>query len=327
MRRRLGAHALAITLLAFLVACSPSDKGQPVYPSPDQDPAIVSLEVLPMDPVLDEDSTLQLSAVGVLADETRVDMTTSVTWSSSDESVITVDENGLATGVLSGNATVTTTMDEGLVGAVSLEVYVPFTSEDGVLLRGRRFGDSDIFVVLLHMFPSDQTSWYPFAQVLADEGYTALTLDFRGYGVSEGERVIEEIGKDAKAAVDFVRSSGAKQVFLLGASMGGTASLKLAATESLDGVVAISAPLEFMGLDVEQEIGEVEEPMLIVVSEEDRSAAIHAARLYELARENKKLKIYAGSAHGTALLFGDDGEDVQSLLLDFLDGHSLATGG
>ena len=327
MGKRLGAPVLAIALLVSLVVCSPSGEGRPVSPSPDQASAMVSLEVLPRDSAMDEGSTRQFSAMGILADETRVDLTTSVTWSSSDESVITIDENGLATSVLSGDATVKATTDGGLDSAVTLEVYVPFTTEDGVLLRGRRFGDGDIFVILFHMFPSDQTSWYPFARVLADEGYTALTLDFRGYGVSEGEKVIEDIGKDVEAAVNFAQGSGAKQVFLMGASMGGTASLKLAATESVDGVVAISAPLEFMGLDLEQEIGQVDEPKLIVASEEDRSAAIHASKLYELASGSKDLKIYSGSAHGTALLFGDDGEDVQTLLLNFLENHSRPTDG
>lgn len=284
----------------------------------------VSLEILPQDSVIDEGVTRQFSAIGILADETRVDLTASVTWSSSDESVIEVDENGLVTAISSGNANVKATMEEGLNSAVTLEVFVPFITEDGVVLRGRRFGDGDIYVILTHMFPSDQTSWYPFARVLAEEGYTALTLDFRGYGVSEGEKVIEEISKDVNAALTLAQSSGAKQVFLMGASMGGTAALKLAATESVAGVVAISAPLEFMGLNVEQDIGEVEEPKLIVASEDDRSAAIYASKLYELANGDKELKIYPGSAHGTAIFSSEDGNALQALLLDFLESHSQA---
>ena len=327
MSRRLDAPVLIAALLVSLVACSSSNEDGPVSPTSGEASTMVSLEVLPQDSAIDEGSTRQFSAIGILADETRVDLTKSVTWSSSDQSVISIDEKGLATSVSSGNANVKATTDEGLNSAVTLEVFVPLTTEDGVLLRGRRFGDGDVFVILFHMFPSDQTSWYPFAQVLADEGYTALTLDFRGYGVSEGERAIEDIGKDAEAALKFVQSSGAKQVFLVGASMGGTASLKLAATESVAGVVAISAPLEFMGLDVEQDIGEVDEPKLIVASEDDRSAAIYASKLYELASGSKELKMYSGSAHGTALLSGDAAEDIQVLLLDFLENHSQTTDG
>ena len=55
--------------------------------------------------------------------------------------------------------------------------------EEPVTLDGRVFGHGETGVILAHMRPADQTSWYPFAQVLADTGdYTVMTFNFRGYG-------------------------------------------------------------------------------------------------------------------------------------------------
>ena len=122
---------------------------------------------------------------------------------------------------------------------------VTFTTDDGVELKGRLFGQGSRGVVLAHMYPADQSSWWGFAQTLADEGYVALSFDFRGYGNSGGDKEIKLIDRDVRAALDFLEKQGATTVFLAGASMGGTASLKVAAKEGekLAGVVSLSAPL------------------------------------------------------------------------------------
>ena len=81
------------------------------------------------------------------------------------------------------------------------------------------------------MRPDDQRSWFAFANRLADEGYLVLTYDFRGYcpggegGCSQGDLQVSAIWQDVLGAMDFVRSEGATSVALVGASMGGTASL------------------------------------------------------------------------------------------------------
>ena len=47
---------------------------------------------------------------------------------------------------------------------------VTFESRDGVTLEGRLFGDGSTGVVLSHMRPADQRSWFAFANRLADDG-------------------------------------------------------------------------------------------------------------------------------------------------------------
>ena len=82
--------------------------------------------------------------------------------------------------------------------AVGASTPVTFTTADGVKLDGRLFGPSEARagVVLAHMLPADQRSWYPFAQRLGNLGFRVLTFNFRGYcpggdgGCSEGSKQI-----------------------------------------------------------------------------------------------------------------------------------------
>ncbi|HKZ76468.1 MAG TPA: alpha/beta hydrolase, partial [Actinomycetota bacterium] len=127
---------------------------------------------------------------------------------------------------------------------------VTFTSADGVKLEGRLFGDGPVGVVLSHMLPADQTSWWDFARKLSEGGYMALAFDFRGFcpggdaGCSEGDKDIGALWQDVVGAIGFLRSEGATQVMLVGASMGGTASLVAAAQDGVEVSV-----VEDQGLD------------------------------------------------------------------------------
>ena len=196
---------------------------------------------------------------------------------------------------------------------------VTFTSTDDVSLHGRLFGGGEgkPGVVLSHMFPADQQSWQPFAETLAELGYMVLTFDFRGYGRSEGKKEIDKIHWDVEGAVQLLRERGVRGVFLMGASMGGTASLKVAARENFLGVVTLSAPTEFRGLEVLSEMDQVETAVLLIVAEDD--AARHdAAQLFDAAPGTRLIEIYLGDDHGTDLLTGEVGDLVKERLLEFV---------
>ncbi|MFZ3386123.1 MAG: alpha/beta fold hydrolase, partial [Candidatus Hydromicrobium sp.] len=115
------------------------------------------------------------------------------------------------------------------------EGEVTFTTEDDIKINGNIFGSGNRWVILSHMYPTDQTSWFDFARYLADNGYIVLTYDFRGYGKSGGSQDISNIDKDLEAALDFVIRHDAEKIFLIGASMGGTASLVVASRQTVDG--------------------------------------------------------------------------------------------
>jgi pimeloyl-ACP methyl ester carboxylesterase len=208
---------------------------------------------------------------------------------------------------------------------------VRFTTADGLTLGGHLFGSGPSAVILTHMYPADQTSWYPTAERLADAGYRVLTFDFRGYGESQGDRQIDRIDGDVAAALAYLRSAGAAEVVLVGASMGGTAALAAAAEAQslssmrLAGVVTLSAPVEFKGLSAVEAVPRLVVPVLLIAAEEDAGAE-GARRLADLAGGPVELRILPGDEHGTRLLEGDQAETVYGLVLEFLKAN-LGAGG
>jgi pimeloyl-ACP methyl ester carboxylesterase len=198
---------------------------------------------------------------------------------------------------------------------------VRFRTEDGIELAGELRGSGPTGVVLSHMFPTDRTSWADLASLLADRGYRSLAFDFRGHGGSSGERDVPQIWRDVLAAVETLRDRGARRIVLIGASMGGTASLIAASRAEVQGVITLSAAGTFMGLSAPPEVLQaVDEPKLFIAAQADGSAAATAQAFYDTASGAKRLEILTGADHGTDLLAGQQGEAVRRLILEFLSG-------
>jgi pimeloyl-ACP methyl ester carboxylesterase len=217
--------------------------------------------------------------------------------------------------------------DGGASADVSGSRAVSFESSDGVELDGRLFGEGSTGIVLAHMRPADQRSWYAFARRLADQGYLVLTFDFRGYcpggdgGCSSGELEISELWRDVVAAADLVRTEGATNVALVGASMGGTASLVAAAAGGTDPevVVTLSAPMSIEGLVVDPALlQQVSANKLFIAGVGDAAAADDADELYAISPPPKRIDIVPADDHGTDLLTGPRGEEVRRTIETYL---------
>jgi len=84
-------------------------------------PILSSIVVGPNPANVNLGSTLQLSAIGHYSDNSSSDLTSSVVWSSSDKTKVTVNSVGLSSGVADGKVTITAT--SGLVsGAIAVTV-------------------------------------------------------------------------------------------------------------------------------------------------------------------------------------------------------------
>jgi uncharacterized protein YjdB len=83
--------------------------------------ALSSITVTPANPSLPAGVAQQFTATGTYADGTSYDITTQVTWSSSDTLVATVNSSGLATAVAKGTATITATLGT-IAGSTTLTV-------------------------------------------------------------------------------------------------------------------------------------------------------------------------------------------------------------
>ncbi len=191
------------------------------------------------------------------------------------------------------------------------------------VLNGWLYGnENDVLVILSHMRPNDQTAWESFAMELAENGYAALTFDFRGYGISPGNQDFAKLDEDLAAVISYLRAvpEGAnRRIFLVGASMGGTTSLVVAADENVAGVVAVSAPAEFQGQDAAEAIEKVLAPMYLIAAEEDTAAMVSLEELLESAGRPVASDTFAGGEHGTALLEGSQADDVGAKIIRFLD--------
>lgn len=181
-------------------------------------------------------------------------------------------------------------------------------------------------VMLAHMDPADQTWWRSFAVELADtQGLTPMAFNFRGYGLSQGPKEIARIDLDLEAALATVRPY-AEEVFLVGASMGGTAAVLVAARREVAGIAALSAPGTFMGLDAAPAVRQVTEPALFIAAEGD-GAAPEAARWYaDNVGGRVGLLLVPGTEHGIQLLEGPSRERVKEALLSFLRDPSAVAG-
>jgi len=201
--------------------------------------------------------------------------------------------------------------------------HVSFTTSDGVLLRGHLYGRGSTGVILAHMYPADQSDWTDFARVLAAHGYQALTFDFRGFTESEGSSGTEFADRDLLAAYQFLRPRVTK-IFIAGASLGSEAAILLASREQVAGIICISTPTSFGGLDVEPVIHLVRAPILFVTSADDPLVAGQPEILYKLATAPKSFEVYSGSSHGTAILYGPHAMELQSLMLRFIASNDYA---
>jgi pimeloyl-ACP methyl ester carboxylesterase len=206
---------------------------------------------------------------------------------------------------------------------------VTFPSADGVELAGRVFGPDDATagVVLAHMLPADQSSWFDFADRVGDLGYRVLTFDFRGYcpggdaGCSQGTKQVSAIWQDVQAAVDYLEGQGVRRIGLVGASMGGTASLVVGsrADEAIRAVVTLSAPASIEGLVAGPDIlAATTAAKLFIAGNGDGVAAQSAQTFYDQSAPPKRVEILTTADHGTDLLDGNQGEVARDLIMGWL---------
>jgi dienelactone hydrolase len=215
-------------------------------------------------------------------------------------------------------------------GSVAGSREITFPSSDGVTLSGRVFGPQDgtAGIVLAHMFPSDQSAWFDFATRLGERGYRVLTFNFRGYcpggdaGCSQGEKAISAIWQDVEGAVAALRDEGATRIGLVGASMGGTASLVAASREGqdIDAVVTLSAPTGIEGLEAGPEVlAQVTAAKLFLAGHEDTTAAQAVDTFYAETLQPKRPVILTTGDHGTDILTGNQAGIASTEIIRWLE--------
>lgn len=205
---------------------------------------------------------------------------------------------------------------------------VSFRTEDGVNLMASLYLPSrpGPAVILLHMQTRSREDWQSLAGRLADAGFAALALDFRGHGASDppppgaDSQDLSRLAQDVKAARAYLasRSDVAQgRVGIAGASIGANVAILYAAGEpTVRSIALLSAGLDYRGLRTESAMTKLgKRPALLVASEEDSYAANSARKLAKQEGGTRELRLLTGAGHGTVMLSRQ--ADLAAALVDW----------
>jgi dienelactone hydrolase len=226
---------------------------------------------------------------------------------------------------------------------LSAEVHkkdVDIKAPDGVNLKGTYFsaGRPGPAMLLLHQCNMDRHAWDGLAQDLAGNGFNVLTIDYRGFGESGGEKFTDPAQRrasmqekwpgDVDAAYAFLTSQkGVDQTRIAagGASCGVTQSSDLAtrhpeiralmllsgmASDAAKAYIAANASLPVFG----------------AASEGDTGAAKGIQKAVAASKDPKStVKIYPGTEHGVPMFAKNP--DLEPMIVAWLKAQLASAGG
>lgn len=199
---------------------------------------------------------------------------------------------------------------------------VTFNTVDDATVSGELYGSGNT-AVIFSVMGNCKPGWREFAQLTAAQGFIALTYQWHGCGESgsANEAELQKFVDDTRAAINFVRERGAEKIILVGASLGGVASAKLAVESHANGLVVIASPpsISPWGFEIQPSDLDTAIPKLFITAENDNTVSAEETRaLYDIAAEPKEWQTYPGTAHGTDLFEGENGTELQQRILEFL---------
>jgi dienelactone hydrolase len=179
-------------------------------------------------------------------------------------------------------------------------------TSDHVRLYAIEAGHGPATVVLAHEGNSDLCGELPYAKTLLDAGLRVLAFDFRGSGESSASsKHPTALGRDLTAAVSRASNGGARDVFLIGASMGGASAVNNGGGLPLAGVVSLSGTVLWPGFGVnEPGPRALRVPFLYLGSRTDWRAPVKQAKtiFHHVRSTDKRMLLYPGSLHGWDLV-------------------------
>jgi dienelactone hydrolase len=170
--------------------------------------------------------------------------------------------------------------------------------------------------LLCHGANWDGSGWGDVPGRFVARGVPALALNFRGYAGSTGRTNRSSAPVDVRNAAAWLRSNGAREVALVGASMGGHAVLIASAAVSPESVVAISAPVRAISeADAKRILGR----KLFVCAERDSlGAAAAVTQAFTEAEEPKTLRLFPGREHSRAMFKAKYADEMLDLVTAFV---------
>lgn len=206
-----------------------------------------------------------------------------------------------------------------------VQTSVSIRAADGGVVSADVYGSGDRGVVLAHGGRFDRASWKEQAGELVAAGFRVVAIDFRAAVEARAGRetpcLYDEtcLAKDVRAAVRYLRESGAKTVSIIGASLGGGAAAQ-AAVDAPTGEIDRIVLLGHMPIAMPEKI---KGRKLFIVARHDTGSG-DVPRLpkiraqYVRATDPKELVILEGSAHAQFIFGTDEGRRLTREILRFL---------
>ena len=187
-------------------------------------------------------------------------------------------------------------------------------------------------VILCHGASWDASGWSDIAPRFVERGVPVLALNFRGFGGSTGKTGQKPKEQRSTFAVDlwttvtdvaaakaWLKRAGAKEIALVGASMGGHAVLGSSFERDVECVVSLSAPVEPVDDALSKKV--TGRKLFICATEDHLGAAPHVLRTFGVCDPPKMLLMVDGTEHSRDLLSGPYGAEVLASTLDFVAGR------
>ena len=195
----------------------------------------------------------------------------------------------------------------------------------GYLHRPDTARDDSLAVVLTHGFTGSHTDLADLEEIFVTNGYITMTFDYRGHGASPGIRLWNTLSIDTVTVFEFLKRQGFERIVCIGGSMGGLGCLSGATNDDISGVVMISSrmnPQDGSTLVTKTDLENLNIPKIFMIAEQDAFGPEFVDQFLEMAEiaaEPKDIYIYPGPSHAYGLLYDENGEEVISILLDFVN--------
>ena len=192
---------------------------------------------------------------------------------------------------------------------------------EGETLRADLYGTlpASRAAILCHGQSWDASGWKDIAPRFVARGVPALAINFRGYGTSTGKTGKWTTVTDLAAAKAWLKEQGAKEIALVGASMGGHAVLGSSFDRDVECVVSISAPVEPVEDALSKKVSG--RKLFICANEDSMGAAPQVLRAFEVCDKPKTLLMFGAKEHSIGMFHAPYGGEVIAAMLDFVAGR------
>lgn len=204
---------------------------------------------------------------------------------------------------------------------------VALVASDGLKVGGESWGKGTRGVVLVHGDGRSRADWSAWGPRLAAQGMAVVAPDVRGHGATSlghepNDADWAAASRDVAAAVQWLRTKGARHVSVVGVDVGGNLALAAASAGGVDDLAWVAPRPSAHGMTARLQMGAWPGPILLIATQADALSARTADLLGEAAQGAHYVLSTAAPATGVGILDADP--DIGTALVSWLNGTLLA---